>query len=126
LHYFVTGAAGFIGSNLCDRLLVLGHQLTGFDNYCTGQAGFIAQAVAHPSFKMVRADLHEQREELTRAMAGAEFVFHLAANADVRFGTSFPRRDLEQEHDRDVECARSDAHQRHQAHRVFLHRFDLR
>ena len=96
MHYFVTGAAGFIGSNLCDRLLALGHQVTGYDNYSTGQDGFIAPAVAHPNFKMVRADLYEQRDELARAMAGAEFVFHLAANADVRFGTSFPRRDLEQ------------------------------
>jgi UDP-glucose 4-epimerase len=96
LHYFVTGAAGFIGSNLCDRLLAAGHQVTGFDNLSTGREQFLEQSIGHPNFRLVRADLYEDRPALTRAMEGAEFVFHLAANADVRFGTNHPRRDLEQ------------------------------
>lgn len=96
VHYFVTGAAGFIGSNLCDRLLALGHKVTGFDNFSTGQDGFLNVSAPHPSFRMVRGDLYEDRDTLTGAMRGADFVFHLAANADVRFGTSHPRRDLEQ------------------------------
>lgn len=92
----MTGAAGFIGSNLCDRLLSLGHRVTGFDNYSTGQERFLEKSAGHPNFRMVRGDLYQDRPGLTTAMAGAEFVFHLAANADVRFGTSHPRRDLEQ------------------------------
>ena len=96
MHYFVTGAAGFIGSNLCDRLLQLGHRVTGCDNFSTGQERFLEISAKHPNFIMIRADLYEDREGLTAAMAGADFVFHLAANADVRFGTSHPRRDLEQ------------------------------
>ena len=96
MHYFVTGAAGFIGSNLCDRLLADGHQVTGFDNLSTGRERFLEQAMPHPKFRLVRADLYEDRPGLTQAMEGADFVFHLAANADVRFGTERPRRDLEQ------------------------------
>jgi UDP-glucose 4-epimerase len=96
MHYFVTGAAGFIGSNLCDRLLQLGHRVTGFDNMSTGQHRFLEVSAPQPGFTLIRSDLYEDRAALTAAMAGADFVFHLAANADVRFGTSHPRRDLEQ------------------------------
>ncbi len=96
MHYFVTGAAGFIASNLCDRLLQLGHGVTGFDNFSTGQHGFLEVSAPHANFRMVQGDLYQDREALTAAMKGADFVFHLAANADVRFGTDHPRRDLEQ------------------------------
>lgn len=92
---FVTGAAGFIASNLVDRLLADGHEVTGFDNFSTGQMEFIGQALQCPRFTLVRGDLLDT-ETLTRAMEGAEAVFHLAANADVRFGTNHPRKDLEQ------------------------------
>lgn len=95
MHFFVTGAAGFIGSNLADRLLALGHQVTGYDNFSTGQENFIADAVKSPHFRLERADLLDL-DRLARAMKGADFVFHLAANADVRFGTEHPRKDLEQ------------------------------
>ena len=43
MHYFVTGCAGFIGSNLTDRLLADGHVVTGYDNFSTGQDEFNAQ-----------------------------------------------------------------------------------
>lgn len=92
---FVTGAAGFIASNLVDRLLADGHEVTGFDNLSTGQMEFIGQALQCPRFTLVRGDLLDS-ETLTRAMEGAGAVFHFAANADVRFGANHPRRDLEQ------------------------------
>ncbi|MEP7136540.1 MAG: NAD-dependent epimerase/dehydratase family protein [Chloroflexota bacterium] len=95
MHYFVTGCAGFIGSNLVDRLLANGHTVTGYDNFSTGQKEFIALALNLPAFTLVRADVLDL-PSLTQAMQGAEFVFHLAANADVRFGTEHPRKDLEQ------------------------------
>lgn len=95
MHYFVTGCAGFIGSNLTDRLLADGHTVTGYDNFSTGQEEFIALAAKSPAFTLVRCDMLDLFE-LTEAMRGADFVIHLAANADVRFGTEHPKRDLEQ------------------------------
>lgn len=95
MHAFVTGAAGFIGSTLVDRLLGLGHRVTGFDNFSTGFESFLALASKHPNFNLVRADVLDL-PAITAAMAGADTVFHLAANADVRFGTHHPRKDLEQ------------------------------
>lgn len=94
-HYFVTGGAGFIGSNVVDRLLTEGHWVTAYDNLSTGQRGFLDHALRHPRFRLEQADLLD-KDRLTRAVAGHDFVFHFAANADVRFGTHHPRRDLEQ------------------------------
>jgi UDP-glucose 4-epimerase len=91
----VTGGAGFIGSNLVDRLLARGCQVTAYGNLSTGQPGFLEQAAAHPACRLVEADLLDAGT-LREAMAGRDFVFHLAANADVRFGTDHPSRDLEQ------------------------------
>jgi len=95
LHYFITGCAGFIGSSLVDRLLEMGNEVTGYDNFSTGQEDFIAAALQNPNFQLIRADVLDL-SALTEAMRGADFVFHFAANADVRFGTEHPRRDLEQ------------------------------
>ena len=95
MKILVTGAAGFIGSNLVDRLLADGHEVTGFDNFSTGRPEFLEGALAAPRFRLERGDLLDS-EALARAMEGAELVFHMAANADVRFGTQHPRRDLEQ------------------------------
>lgn len=95
MNYFVTGGAGFIGSNLTDRLLQDRHVVTVFDNFSTGQERFLETARTFPRFTLVRGDLLDL-DRLTQAMRGAELVFHLAANADVRFGTEHPRKDLEQ------------------------------
>lgn len=95
MNAFVTGAAGFIGSHLVDRLLALGYEVTGFDNFSTGREEFLGDALPHQRFRLERGDILDL-EHLRRAMEGADFVFHLAANADVRFGTAHPRRDLEQ------------------------------
>ncbi len=91
----VTGGAGFIGSNLVDRLLALGHRVTVYDNLSTGQLRFLEKASEQPRFSLFRADLLDTRA-LDDAMRGQEVVFHLAANADVRFGTDHPDRDLTQ------------------------------
>lgn len=95
MRIFVTGAAEFIGSNLVDRLLKAGHHVVGFDNFSTGFERFLDQAHRSENFRLVRGDLL-QSQGLAAAVAGADIVFHLAANADVRFGTEHPRRDLEQ------------------------------
>jgi UDP-glucose 4-epimerase len=95
MRFFVTGCAGFIGSNLVDRLLNDGHEVVGYDDFSTGQSEFLLEAQKSSRFRLVRADLLDQTA-LTKAMCGADFVFHLAANADVRFGTQHPTKDLEQ------------------------------
>jgi UDP-glucose 4-epimerase len=95
MRIFLTGAAGFIGSNVVDRLLELGHSVVGFDNFSTGIAKFLETAQKSANFRLIRGDLLET-EGLAAAVEGADFVIHLAANADVRFGTEHPRRDLEQ------------------------------
>jgi UDP-glucose 4-epimerase len=92
---FVTGCAGFIGSNLVDRLLADGVAVVGWDNFSTGLEWFLAGATAATGFRLVRGD-NLDLPALSAAMAGCDFVFHLAANADVRFGTQHTRRDLEQ------------------------------
>jgi UDP-glucose 4-epimerase len=92
---FVTGAAGFIGSNVVDRLLADGKTVVGWDNFSTGQQRFLDGARKNPNFKLVEGD-NLDLPALTRAMAGCDTVFHLAANADVRFGLEHPSKDLQQ------------------------------
>jgi UDP-glucose 4-epimerase len=96
-HAIVTGAAGFIGSTLADALLAAGWRVTGYDNFSTGRRDFLAAALAQAGFTMVEGDLLD-RATLDRmvAGAGADIVFHLAANADVRRGLDDPERDLQQ------------------------------
>lgn len=92
---FITGAAGFIGSNLVDLLLAQGNQVVGWDDFSTGQPEFLQNAQSNPNFKLIRGD-NLDLPALTAAMAGCDTVFHLAANADVRFGLEHPKKDLEQ------------------------------
>jgi UDP-glucose 4-epimerase len=91
----VTGAAGFIGSNLVDRLIDSGNSVIGVDNFSTGQRRFLDRAICNPKFRLMETDLLHSKT-LSNAFAGADEVYHLAANADVRFGTEHPRKDLEQ------------------------------
>ncbi|MEH2483590.1 UDP-glucose 4-epimerase [Nitrobacteraceae bacterium AZCC 2146] len=95
MQCFVTGAAGFIASNLVDRLLAAGHSVVGYDNFSTGQRRFIEGALKSPNFRLVEADLLNT-EALRAAVVGCDMVFHFAANADVRFGTHHPFKDIEQ------------------------------
>ena len=91
----VTGAAGFIGSHLTDRLLAAGAHVVGYDNFSTGIREFLAPALSHPAFSLIEGDVLDG-DRLAGAMRGADMVFHLAANADVRHGLVHPRKDLEQ------------------------------
>jgi UDP-glucose 4-epimerase len=95
MRAFVTGGAGFIGSNLVDRLLAANHSVVAYDNFSTGQDAFLEIARSHPQFTIIRGDTLDL-PALVEAMAGSEMVFHLAANADVRFGLEHPRKDLDQ------------------------------
>jgi len=57
MRILVTGAAGFLGSHLCDRLLADGHRVIGMDNYVTGTPANLAHLAHHPAFQFVRHDV---------------------------------------------------------------------
>ncbi len=92
---FVTGGTGFIGSRLVDRLIERGDAVTVYDNLSSGKEEFIISNKNNPGFRFVKADLLDF-EPLKKSMEGHDIVFHLAANADIRYGTEHPRHDLEQ------------------------------
>jgi UDP-glucose 4-epimerase len=91
----ITGGGGFIGSNLADRLLALGVEVTVIDDFRTGRREFLEDARGRRGFRLVEADVLAQ-DALEDALEGCDWVFHLQANADVRRGLEHPRRDLEQ------------------------------
>lgn len=95
MRAFVTGGAGFIGSTLVDRLIGEGHEVRVYDNLSTGSERFLERAAESSRFSFVKGDLGDV-DALRRAMTGSEIVFHLAANADVRFGLEHPRKDLDE------------------------------
>jgi UDP-glucose 4-epimerase len=91
----VTGGAGFIGSNLVDLLLSNGISVRVIDNLSTGRVEFLTNAQKNPNFQILEADL--VADSIPDSLfAGVDVVFHLAANADVRFGPLNTSRDLEQ------------------------------
>lgn len=97
-RFIVTGCAGFIGSNLTERLLSLGHDVVGMDNFSTGCLDFLPK---HPNFQYQELDLlhecfHSNLQYLQHTYGDTDCVFHLAANADVRRGTEHPMKDVEQ------------------------------
>ena len=81
----VTGGAGFIGSHLVDRLLQAGHYVRVSDDFSTGQRRFLVGAPTSDRFELNEGDLFDERQ-IETAMHDVDFVWHLAANADVRFG----------------------------------------
>ena len=90
----ITGGAGFIGSTLADRLLDVGVEVAILDDFRTGRRAFVAAALERGA-ELFEGDVLDD-DVLHAAVAGADTVFHLQANADVRHGLAHPRRDLEQ------------------------------
>jgi len=96
MRHFVTGGAGFIGSHLVDRLMEdPKSSVTVYDNLSSGREEFIARHAGKKNFQFVKGDLLDEKA-LAGAIAGHQFVHHLAANPDVRLGTSAPATDLRQ------------------------------
>lgn len=91
----ITGGAGFIGSNLADRLSAEGVEVVIVDDFRTGRREFVATALRRPGVRIVEGDVLDQAV-LDDALKDCDWVFHLQANADVRHGLEHPRRDLEQ------------------------------
>ena len=92
-HVLVTGGAGFIGSHVADVLLARGARVTVFDDFSTGFREFIAPA--RENLRVVEGDLLDQAR-IGEAMRGVDFVFHLAANADIKDNLAQPRKCIDQ------------------------------
>jgi UDP-glucose 4-epimerase len=91
----ITGGAGFIGSNLVDAINAAGVPVVVVDDFRTGHREFLESFLANPANRLVQGDMLN-RDVLVDAMEGCDWVFHLAANADVRYGLDHPTLDLEQ------------------------------
>ena len=91
MKYLITGGAGFIGSNLAKELSKK-NKVTIIDNLSTG---FKKNLPKNKNIKFVRCDLLN-KNKLNKVFKGHKIIFHLAANADIRFGLDHPKKDLEQ------------------------------
>ena len=85
----LTGAAGFIGSHLVQRLVEMGENVRGFDNLSTGKMENLAGAVRRSNFEFMRGDCLNAAD-IQRALTGVEHVFHLAADPEIRQGAADP------------------------------------
>jgi UDP-glucose 4-epimerase len=95
----ITGAAGFIGSHLVDRLLAREATVVGLDNLKLGRMDNLAQALKQPRFRFYRLDANDPAavsEMVAQESAGGPFTmaWHLAANSDIRAGVADPEVDL--------------------------------
>ncbi|MBV9514287.1 MAG: NAD-dependent epimerase/dehydratase family protein, partial [Mycobacteriaceae bacterium] len=95
MRALVTGAAGFIGSTLVDRLLEDGHEVVGLDNLSTGRAANLDQAKQSASFTSIEDDIVTADLDGLLAAHEPEVVFHLAAQIDVRHSVTDPQFDAE-------------------------------
>ena len=95
MNIIVTGAAGFVGSSLVDRLLSFNHSVIGIDNFSTGFNEFLINARQHKNFRLLNINLLDF-DSLLPIFINIDAVFHMAANADIRGGVANPKRDLEQ------------------------------
>jgi UDP-glucose 4-epimerase len=94
-HVLVTGGGGFVGSHVADQLLAQGARVTVIDNFSTGYREFVPP---RSGLRVVEADLLDAGPgaELDAAMQGIDFVFHLAANADIKDNLREPRKCIDQ------------------------------
>lgn len=81
-RWLVTGAAGFIGSHLVDRLLALGQEVVGLDNLSTGKLENLKSAQKNSQFHLLHGDIRNQ-QDCEKAVAGVQGVFHQGALASV-------------------------------------------
>ena len=96
MKYLVTGAAGFIGAKVCERLLACGHTVTGVDNLndyydVSLKLARLALIVSDTSFTFIKLDIAD-RDLVSRLFINERFdrVIHLAAQAGVRYSIENP------------------------------------
>jgi CDP-paratose 2-epimerase len=94
----ITGGAGFIGSNLANRLIIQGHDVTIYDNLsrtgCTSNIHWLQKEHGVDSFRLIKADLTDF-EELLKVCQGSERIYHLAGQVAVTTSVEDPRKDFE-------------------------------
>src|SRR4030066_1830996 len=78
--FLVTGGAGFIGSNLCEKLLVEGHKVRVLDSFVTGKKENLKEFIG--SVELISGDIRDT-EAVGRGMKGMDYVIHLAALGSV-------------------------------------------
>jgi UDP-glucose 4-epimerase len=93
MRILVTGGAGFIGSHLCERLVIEGHVVTAIDNFSTGRASNLASLTGNPNFTLVKGSILDVAT-LNPLVNDADYVFHLAAAVGVFNIVKFPLNSL--------------------------------
>ena len=96
--HFVTGGAGFIGSNLCDRLLKgrgRNDRIIVYDSFSSGKLEFLSGHLNDPALTVIRGDLLDKKM-LEKSIKGADVVWHLAANPNVMLGAQDTNVHIEQ------------------------------
>ena len=91
----VTGGAGFIGSHLVDALVQGGKSVRVLDNFSSGRMEFLSHHDDSGLVEVVKADLLDP-DAVRQAMVGVDIVHHMAANPDIRLGTTVTDTDLKQ------------------------------
>ena len=95
MKYFVIGGAGFVGSSLVSRLLKdKKNYVTVYDNLSSGKLEYISELKYTGNLKFVKGDILNFKK-LQEKMKNHDFVFHFAANPDIRLGMKKPRLDFE-------------------------------
>ena len=90
----ITGCAGFIGSNLVNFFLSKKYKVIGLDNLSTGKREFLKDAFQNKNFTFHKVDL--LKKNIEKYFINVQTIFHLAANADVRFGLKHRDKDIKQ------------------------------
>lgn len=93
MKYFVTGGTGFIGSALVKQLIKNNHKIIVYDNLSSGNLNFLDDFKKNTNFQFIKGDILDSKK-LEKSMKNCDFVFHLAANPDIRQGTMNKRLDL--------------------------------
>ncbi len=96
VRILITGAAGFIGSTVADRLLADGHSVVGVDGLSTGRLANLTAAAADPRFSFEQVDVTSPELPALVGRVRPEVVAHLAAQIDVRVSVADPLRDARQ------------------------------
>ncbi len=81
-NILITGGAGFIGSNLCEHFLSLGHRVTCLDNFATGHRHNLSAFANHPDFTLIEGDIRNM-DDCRKGVANTDYVLHQAALGSV-------------------------------------------
>ena len=82
MRILVTGGAGFIGSHLCERLILQGHVVTALDDLSTGRTSNLSDLIGSPNFTFAKGSILDANV-LGHLIEDADYVFHLAAAVGV-------------------------------------------